>query len=78
MSNQIIANKQKILLGGRYLTGEEIDGLVRQAVREAVLDHKRAGNPVAGWKDGKVVIVQPEDIDLSVFDDPAESTKSPK
>jgi uncharacterized sporulation protein YeaH/YhbH (DUF444 family) len=38
--------------------------LVRTAVRNAVLEHKRAGNPVAGWENGKVVIVPPEDIDL--------------
>ena len=35
---------------------------LRQAVREALLNHKRAGNPVASWKDGKVVLIQPEDI----------------
>ena len=32
------------------------------AVREALLDHKRAGNPVAIWRDGKVVIVPPDEI----------------
>ena len=26
------------------------------------LDHKRVGNPVAAMKDGKIVIIQPEDI----------------
>lgn len=71
MSNQTPAIQRKVRLGDRYLTGEEIDGLIRQAVRNALADHKAAGNPVAGWKDGKVVIVQPEDIDLSVFDEPA-------
>ena len=35
---------------------------LRQAVQEALLSHKRAGNPVATWKDGRVVWVQPEDI----------------
>ncbi len=33
-----------------------------RAVREAAREHKRAGNPVAGWQDGRVVIVAPEDI----------------
>ena len=28
---------------------------LRQAVRDALLDHKRAGNPVAIWQDGRVV-----------------------
>lgn len=32
------------------------------AIREALLDHKRAGNPVAQWRDGRVVWIQAEDI----------------
>ena len=71
MSNSTLTKETRIRLGDRYLTIEEMTGLVSQAVRNALADHKAAGNPVAGWKDGKVVIVQPEDIDLSVFDEPA-------
>lgn len=33
-----------------------------EAVREAVLRHKRLGNPVAVWRQGRVVWLQPEDI----------------
>jgi hypothetical protein len=32
------------------------------AVREALARHKLAGNPVAIWRDGQVVWIQPEDI----------------
>jgi hypothetical protein len=32
------------------------------AVREALLQHKRAGNPVAVWRDEQVVWVPPEEI----------------
>ncbi len=39
-----------------------VTAAIARAVREAVREHKRAGNPVAGWQDGRVVIVQPEDI----------------
>jgi hypothetical protein len=35
---------------------------LRLAVREALLRHKQAGNPVAVWRDGRVVWIQPEDI----------------
>ena len=35
---------------------------MRQAVREALLDHKRAGNPVAVWRNERVEWIQPEDI----------------
>jgi hypothetical protein len=33
-----------------------------RAVEEAVRDHKRAGNPIAEWRDGRVVLVPPEEI----------------
>jgi hypothetical protein len=46
----------------RFSSDEVISALVKQAVHEAVLDHKRVGNPVAARKDGKIVIIQPEDI----------------
>jgi hypothetical protein len=34
-----------------------------RAIEEAVRDHKRAGNPIAEWRDGRVVIVPPEEIE---------------
>jgi hypothetical protein len=34
-----------------------------RAVEEAIREHKRAGNPLAEWRDGKVVIVPPEEIE---------------
>ena len=44
---------------------EEVLRRFQVAVREALLDHKRAGNSVAVWRDGKVVIVPPEEINVS-------------
>ena len=41
-----------------------VDRALRRAVREAVRRHKLLGNPVAVWKDGKVVWVLPDDIVL--------------
>lgn len=35
---------------------------IQRGIREAVLAHARAGHPVAGWRDGKVVWVSPEEI----------------
>jgi hypothetical protein len=34
-----------------------------RAVQEALRDHKRAGNPIAEWRDGRVVLVPPEEIE---------------
>ncbi len=43
---------------------DEITPAYQRAVREALLRHKKAGNSVAVSEDGKVVILQPEEIDL--------------
>ena len=42
--------------------GKAIEAILRRAVRQALLEHKQAGNPIATWKDGKVMIIQPQDI----------------
>lgn len=39
-----------------------ITAAITRAVRQAVLEHARAGRPVATWEDGKVVWIQPEEI----------------
>ncbi len=41
---------------------EAVDKAVRSAVWHALLNHKRAGNPIASWRDGKVVLIPAEDI----------------
>lgn len=33
-------------------------------IKDALRKHKQAGNPVCIWKDGKVVWIRPEDIDI--------------
>jgi hypothetical protein len=42
--------------------GKDIEKVLQRAVNHALLMHKRLGNPIATWKDGKVVIVPPEEI----------------
>lgn len=37
---------------------KQITETLQRAVREAVEMHKRAGNPLAAWKDGKAVWVE--------------------
>jgi isoaspartyl peptidase/L-asparaginase-like protein (Ntn-hydrolase superfamily) len=45
-----------------FRDGTEIDEALRRAVREALSRHKKLGNSIAVWRDGKVVIVPPEEI----------------
>ena len=41
---------------------KSIEHAMRRAVEHALLTHKRAGNTVAAWKDGRVVLVEPDNI----------------
>ena len=45
--------------------GQAIEKVLQRAVNHALLMHKRMGNPIATWKDGRVVIVPPEEIVIS-------------
>lgn len=42
---------------------DEINEAYRRAVREALQKHKNAGNPVVVELDGKMVILQPDEIE---------------
>jgi hypothetical protein len=55
----------KVARNGDNLTerfGEEINRAYERAVREALKRHKLLGNPVAISRNGKVVLVQPDEI----------------
>ena len=41
---------------------DTIEKVFRKAVRKALLEHKRAGNAIAVWKDGRIQLIEPEDI----------------
>ena len=44
---------------------EAIQMVLHRAVQHALSIHKRLGNSIAVWKDGKVVIIPAEEIVLS-------------
>jgi hypothetical protein len=35
---------------------------LKEAVAETIAEHKRRGNSIALWRDGKVVVIPPEEI----------------
>ena len=43
---------------------ERITQALADGVREALKKHKQAGNPVVVWRDGKMVWLKPEDIQV--------------
>ena len=42
--------------------GHLIDEALKQGVRDAVIRHKEAGLPVVLYRDGKAVLVMPQDL----------------
>jgi isoaspartyl peptidase/L-asparaginase-like protein (Ntn-hydrolase superfamily) len=44
--------------------GTEIDEAVKKAVKEAVLRHKQAGNPIVVMNNGQMVWLKPEEIQV--------------
>ena len=44
--------------------GEAVDKAMSEAVRHALLTHKRAGHAIASWKDGRVVSIPAEEIQV--------------
>lgn len=48
----------------REVTPEEVLRATREAVRCALIMHKRNDNPICEWRDGRVVWIQPEDIKI--------------
>jgi hypothetical protein len=53
---------RELTLDELFEDGRAIDEALREAARDARRFHKALGNPMATWRDGKVVWVQPEDI----------------
>ena len=43
---------------------DRITEALARGVRDALLKHKKAGNPVVVWKEGKEVWIGPEDISV--------------
>jgi len=59
MTNDPAAERERILS-----QAEKVVAAVHAAVREALIQHKRAGNPIAVCEDGQVKLIQPEDIEI--------------
>ena len=43
---------------------EKITEALAQGVRDALLKHKQAGNPIVIWREGKAVWIKPEEISV--------------
>jgi hypothetical protein len=57
-----LGTKRKLPKQLFIVEAQAIEVILRRAVNHALLMHKRAGNPVASWKDGKVIWIPAEEI----------------
>jgi ABC-type proline/glycine betaine transport system ATPase subunit len=60
-------DQDRVILTNDYFAehAKDIEKVLQRAVNHALLMHKRLGNPIAVWKDGRVVIIPPEEIVIS-------------
>lgn len=54
--------KHKDKIAEAFADPERITQALAQGVRDALLKHKQAGNPIVVWRKGKIVWIKPEEI----------------
>ena len=65
---------KEILTNDYFATNAIAIGEVfQQAVNDALRMHKRLGNPIAVWRNGSVVIIPPEEINVPPDDSESKS-----
>lgn len=50
----------------------DLEAVMSEAVAHALLMHKRAGNAVPSWENGKIIFLQPDEIPV---EDPLQKKK---
>lgn len=62
-----MSDKAPVDIQALFADGKAIDAALAEAVRNAMIMHKRMGYPAVSWQDGRVVLIPPEEI---VVDEP--------
>jgi hypothetical protein len=57
-----VKEKQKDKISEAFSNPETITRALSRGVRDALLKHKQAGNPIVVWRNGKTIWLKPEDI----------------
>ena len=56
--------KRKIDIGKAFREGVVVEEAIDEAAREAAILHKKLGLPLVSWRNGQVVHIPPEEIDV--------------
>ena len=62
-----IKEKHKDCIAEAFANPERITHALVRGVRDALLKHKQAGNPVVVWRNGKIVWLKPEEIPVHSY-----------
>ena len=57
-----VKEKHRDKIAEAFSNPEKITQAVAKGVRDALLKHKQAGNPIVVWRDGKIIWLDPEEI----------------
>lgn len=57
-----VKEKHRDKIAEAFSNPEKITQALAKGVRDALLKHKQAGNPIVVWRDGKIVWLDPEKI----------------
>ncbi len=61
-----MANEEKDI--SRIISeGTLIDKAIVLAARNAILEHKQKGQPLVIWRDGKTVLIPPDELDREII-----------
>ena len=52
--------------------GDDVERAMQSGIRKALREHKRLGQEVVVWRDGKTVILSPDQIDVPETDEDLE------
>ena len=59
-------NKRRKRIGTTLMNDKLVTAALAAGVREALVRHRKAGEPVAEWKNGKTVWLNPKEIDKQI------------
>jgi isoaspartyl peptidase/L-asparaginase-like protein (Ntn-hydrolase superfamily) len=63
-NGEIVKNKGKITVVDRMKDSEAMTRAMGEAIQENLREHKLLGQPIVVWKDGRVVWIPAEEIEL--------------
>ncbi|MBN2579516.1 MAG: hypothetical protein JXB10_11035 [Pirellulales bacterium] len=58
-----MTNNEEKNISQLFEEGTPIDNAILAAGRNAILEHKQKGQPLVVWRDGKTVLIPPEELD---------------